>query len=231
MISTTLSSSSVASMRAFGSSKSISSFARDIMAAPRVAEIASTAAMARKTRCRARAASIFQTLTEFSSSIAPPPLPTPAPVPTSSSVASISSSSSTKSFKSFAKELAITRRLGDLNVAGQQARTCRGRRSRAATFGRSMVSLVPSPASSLPPVPLSASTFSFGRRRLVDRPMVAKTAMGAPERQRRLFSGTAPAVYATLGAQEQLAMRTALLGKPVEKPKGVQKLLNVLKRS
>ncbi|EJD48026.1 hypothetical protein AURDEDRAFT_162997 [Auricularia subglabra TFB-10046 SS5] len=229
MISASISTSSVASMRAFGSSKSISSFARDIMAAPRVAEIASTAAMARKTRCRARAASIFQTLTEFSSSIAPPPLPTPAPVPTSSSVVSISSSSSTKSFKSFAKELAITRRLGDLNVAGQQARTCRGRRSRAATFGRSMVCLVPSPSSPVIRLSLNVSTTSFGRRALIDRPMVAKT-VRAPE-PRRLFTGTAPASYATLGAQEQLAMRTALLGKPAEKPKGVQKLFSALKWS
>ncbi|EJD48028.1 hypothetical protein AURDEDRAFT_162999 [Auricularia subglabra TFB-10046 SS5] len=216
-------------MRAFSSSKSVSSFARVIMAAPRAAEIASTATAARNTRRRARATSIFQTLTEFSSSVATPPLPTPMSVPTSSSVTSVCSSSSTKSFKSFAKELAITRRLGELNVAGQQARTCRGRRSRPATFGRSMVSLVPSPSSPLPPVALNVSTTSFGRRALIDRPMVAKT-VRAPE-PRRLFSGTAPAAYATLGAQEQLAMRTALLGKPAEKPKGVQKLLNVFKRS
>ncbi|EJD48027.1 hypothetical protein AURDEDRAFT_162998 [Auricularia subglabra TFB-10046 SS5] len=229
MISATLSSSSVASMCVFGSSKSISSFARDFMAAPRAAEIASTAAAARNTRRRVRADTIFQTLTEFSSSIAPPPVSVTVPVPGSSSFTSLCSSSSTKSFKSFAKELAITRRLGDLNVAGQQARTCRGRRSRAATFGRSMVSLVPSPSSPLPPLPLNASTTSFGRRALVDRPMVAKTVREPVPR--RLFSGTAPTMYASLGAQEQLAMRTALLGKPAEKPKGVKKLINALKRS
>ncbi|EJD48037.1 hypothetical protein AURDEDRAFT_163008 [Auricularia subglabra TFB-10046 SS5] len=229
MISSTLSSSSVASMRAFGSSKSISSFARDFMAAPRAAEIASTASAARNTRRRARADTIFQTLTEFSSSIAPPPVPAPVPVPASSSVTSMCSSSSTKSFKSFAKDLAITRRLGDLNVAGQQARTCRGRRARAATFGRSVVSFVPSPSSSIPPPPLNASTTSFGRRALLDRPMVAKTVREPVPR--RLFSGTPPALYATLGSQEQLAMRTALMGKPAEKPRGVQKLLKALKRS
>ncbi|EJD48044.1 hypothetical protein AURDEDRAFT_163015 [Auricularia subglabra TFB-10046 SS5] len=184
--------------------------------------------MARNTRRRARAASIFQTLTEFSSSVAPPPLPAPVPVIASSSLTSMCSSSSTKSFKSFAKELAITRRLGDLNVAGQQARTCRGRRSRAATFGRSMVSLVPSPSSSLPPLPLNVSTTSFGRRALIDRPLVAKT-VREPAPARRLFSGTAPALYATLGPQEQLAMRTALLGKPAEKPKGVKKLIQALR--
>ncbi|EJD50110.1 hypothetical protein AURDEDRAFT_160649 [Auricularia subglabra TFB-10046 SS5] len=230
MFPTSISGSSIASMRAFGSSKSISSFARDIMAAPRAAEITGTATAARNTRRRARAATIFQTLTEFSASVAPPPLPVPAPIPASASASSITTSSSTKSFKSFAKDLAITRRLGDLNVAGQQARTCRGRRSRAATFGRSIVSLVPSPSSPLPPLTLNASTASFGRRALIDRPMVAKT-VRAPQAPRRLFSGTAPAQYTTLGAQQQLEMRTALLGKPAEKPKGVQKLLSVFKRS
>ncbi|EJD48038.1 hypothetical protein AURDEDRAFT_163009 [Auricularia subglabra TFB-10046 SS5] len=139
------------------------------------------------------------------------------------------SSGSNKSFKSFAKELAITRRLGDLNVAGQQARACRGRRSRAATFGRSMVSLVPYPSSSTPLPSLNASTASFGRRALIDRPLVAKTVREPA--LRRLFSGTAPEIYATLSSQQQLAMRTALLGKPAEKPKGVKKFMQAFKRA
>lgn len=83
------------------------------------------------------------TSTSLSSSIAPIRPTELEPVPSHPISSSMSRSSSAQSFESFVQDIAGAQRLGDMKAVGQEARTRRGRRARAATVGRSSTRLFP----------------------------------------------------------------------------------------